>query len=334
MKKDKFHAEEPERKVIDTTRVPWVVPPPIQKGWGKKYQHYELDFLNDDPAWIYRGKGNKPSTSTMWVDRQLGRYLHFGRLAVEPGMLDEGRFGAPVPRHPFIIMDGEVARNQKPSRWMYPREKPAPHEVGKRAVAPDPSRLPLLHGSEEGEGKGKGKQDEEETDDDVGMELDVPLPPIEPTNVVTIQGLDDSISAIMFRQLAADLLFRAGAMPLAILRGQGRMWLRLPDATQGRSAFGSVGHLATGLIVAYRRNEEFDEAVGYSRDLWEHGTLEEPERHTPSPPPVYQPESQEHYVIRLSLTDPAAAMVETGSTGSSTPGRPHQARLGLGPALA
>ncbi|KAJ7233606.1 hypothetical protein B0H12DRAFT_1239290 [Mycena haematopus] len=324
-KQDKFRAEELERRVIDAARVPWVVPPPIHKAWGKKYQHYELDFLNDDPAWIYRGKGNKPGTSSMWVDRQLGRYLHFGRLAVEPGVLDEGRFCAPVPRHPFIIMDGEVARNQKPSRWMYPKEKLAPHEVGKRAAAPSPLRLPLLHDSgerEEGKGKGKARdsdvEEEDDSDDDVGMNLDVPLPPIEPTNIVTIQGLDDAISAIMFRQLAADLLFRAGASPLAILHGQGRMWLRLPDATQGRRGFGSVGQLATGLTVGYRRNEEFDEAVGYSRDLWEQGTLDDAEdRRTPSPPPAYEPESQEQYVVGVSLADSAPAVVELVGAGSS-----------------
>ncbi|KAJ6499666.1 hypothetical protein C8R47DRAFT_1211980 [Mycena vitilis] len=273
--RDRFAAPEIELRVVDPRYSPWIVPPPLPPNWSQKWSKWELAEINREPAWISRSSSSRITATSEWFDRVKGRRLFFGRFRPAVGLLDWDRFGAPVPRHPFFTMDGERAVPQPPSHWMYPTEKIANYNVGKRAAIPRDeglSRLGELDGDGRAKGKGKAREDDEDDDDEAdedeyGMDIDeVGTHP--PSNVVVVGGVDESTSAIMFQGLSASALYRSSARPLSIMRAQGRMWLRFVDTSQGRRAFGALGSVAYGLEVEHRSDAEFRELYEYTRDIW------------------------------------------------------------------
>ncbi|KAJ6469216.1 hypothetical protein C8R47DRAFT_1223075 [Mycena vitilis] len=303
--RDRFAAPELELRALSPYHAAWIVPPPLIPNWTKKWSKWELAEVNHEPAWLSRASSSRISASSEWFDRQRGRRLFFGKFRPAAGLLDWERFGAPVPRHPFFTMDGERAVPQPPSHWMYPNEKVAPYNVGKKAATPREEGLSRL-GRAKGKGKANqeaGEEEEEEEEDEYGMDIDeVASHP--PSNVVVVGGLDDSTSALMFRNLSSSALFRSSARPLSIIRAQGRMWLRFADVTEGRRAFGALGSVAYGLEVAHRSDAEFREAYGYTRDIWDL-ELEKDELNVPLT------DSSEPTLVK-SLTVPSA--LEAAST--------------------
>ncbi|KAJ7363861.1 hypothetical protein DFH08DRAFT_949493 [Mycena albidolilacea] len=267
--RNKYLAPEIQRKRVDPKRVEWVVPPPVAHA-RKASGRYELAEYNDETAWIYRGQKAKVSCASTWYDRDHGRRLHFGRYRAEEGVLDEEVFGAPVPRFPFIVIEGEVAKPQRASRWMYRSRSPARGDQGRRATTPPPTRLPWAPGcgpspkGKSGEkGKGKRMSDSSGPDSDDGMGVD----DAEPAPIV-VDGVDSTLGAVGFEALARDALYRNGARPLAIIHARGRMWLRMEDAAAGQRALGGLRSLGPELRLSYQPNDNFDEETAYTTNIW------------------------------------------------------------------
>ncbi|KAF7351694.1 hypothetical protein MSAN_01602400 [Mycena sanguinolenta] len=280
---DRYTPREVETRTIHLERVPFIVPPRIPPNWTRGWDKYELDFVEGEKAWIHRGNKYQIEASKVWFDRERGRRLYFGIHHTPAGLLDEDRFGAPVPRHPFYVRSGDHYRPQVGSFWMYPSERAIPGDVGRVAKDPAPERLPHLDVNRRevprrqgGKGKGRAENEDDseysEEDDEYGAEASFTAAPDEgycfPSNVITIDGLDGSISAIMFRALASNVLFAIRVEPLSILRAQGLMWMRFEDAAAGQAALGAMGTVAQGLVVSYRPDEEYSDATTYSRDVW------------------------------------------------------------------
>ncbi|KAJ7355480.1 hypothetical protein DFH08DRAFT_803488 [Mycena albidolilacea] len=228
-------------------------------------------------AWIYHGQKAKVSSASTWYDRDHGRRLHFGRYRTEEGVLDEKVFGAPVPRFPFIVIEGEVAKPQRASRWMYRTRSPARGDQGRRATTPPPTRLPWAPGcgpspkgksGEKGKGKGKWMSDSSGPDSDDSMDVDNAEPAPIVTNVVVVDGVDSTLGAVGFEALARDALYRNGTRPLAIIHTRGRMWLRMEDAAAGQRALGGLRSLGPELRLSYQPNDNFDEETAYTTDIW------------------------------------------------------------------
>ncbi|KAJ7920732.1 hypothetical protein B0H13DRAFT_1867232 [Mycena leptocephala] len=285
-KKDNLAHRELSYRIIDKDRAPWIVPPSIQsvKQNAEKWTKWELDSFNGAPAWILRGQKREIGADNEWYDRKRKRRLFFGSFTVPHGVTDEKRFGTPVPRFPFLVLEGGRAFPKSPSYWMYQTRDPMRLDAGTAPRPPHFYGLPLLANVAEetsvgsvAKGKGKGKvqrvyeDDDEDDDEDLGehgMDVDEPDPREAPSNVVVIDNLETSIDAVMFRGLAADALYSCRVSPLVILRGQGRMWLRFSTTTEGRLAFGVLGSIAHGLQVSYSPNAMIDEVVRYTRDIW------------------------------------------------------------------
>ncbi|KAJ6491301.1 hypothetical protein C8R47DRAFT_1070862 [Mycena vitilis] len=282
--RDKYQARPLEYQSVDPQRSSWIVPPPIQKAPDKgKWVKFELDEVHQLPAFVRRGANAEVESSNLWYDRENKRRLYFGHFVPPEGVLDEDRFGAPVPRYPFFAEDGNRWAPQPPSNWMYTTPDSPRYNVGKRAVAPAPARLPLLTrdgNTAEQAGKGKGKVaeagEEESEEEEHGMEVDVPNPSDEPSSVVVLDGLDAQISAVEFARLGRDAFYAGRATPLMIIRAQGRMWLRFETITQGRGAFGALGGVARDIGVQFRPVAEFEERVLYTTDVWYPETDDEP----------------------------------------------------------
>ncbi|KAJ6500223.1 hypothetical protein C8R47DRAFT_1068442 [Mycena vitilis] len=270
--KDKYKARPIEYRLVDPLRKPWIVPPTIQQAKDKgKWTKFELDEVHRLPAFVRRGANYEVESSNVWYDRDNKRRLYFGHFVPPEGVVDEERFGAPVPRYPFFAEDGNKWAPQFPSHWMYTSQESPRYHVGKRAAAPDPSRLPLSNPAEE-ETKEKGKAavraGSEIEEDEQGMEVDEPDPVEEPSSVVVVDGLDESINAVEFVRLARDAFYSGRATPLMVIRAQGRMWLRFETITHGRGAFGALGRVAEGIEVRFRPETEFEERVLYTTDVW------------------------------------------------------------------
>ncbi|KAJ6454074.1 hypothetical protein C8R47DRAFT_1083197 [Mycena vitilis] len=283
-KSDRYQARPLEYKSVDPQRESWIVPPPIQKAQDKgKWTKFELDEVHQLPAFVRRGANVEVESSNLWYDRENKRRLYFGHFVPPAGVLDDDRFGAPVPRYPFFAEDGNKWAPQLASYWMYATQESPRHNVGKRAVAPAPSRLPLLHGvssMEADEGKGKQRaaapSGYESEEDAYGMEVEVPNPTEAPSKIVVLDGLDEHISAVEFVRLARDAFYAGKATPLMVIRAQGRMWMRFESSTQGRGAFGALGRVAQGIEVRFRPEAEFEERALYTTDVWYPGTDTDP----------------------------------------------------------
>ncbi|KAJ7778941.1 hypothetical protein B0H16DRAFT_1711287 [Mycena metata] len=271
--------------------------------------------------WLRIGKKKEPKGGIEMFDRERCRRLFCGSWTPPPGVLDHHLYGAPVPDFPFMIDtngDGRLAP-AKPSTWMYPTQFPSKaYHVGKRLSLPSPSRLPLLVPEEDnGANKGKSKAtaadtvvatdmealNESDYGDEDGMDVDDSdeEDAAPPSNVVVIDGLDENVSAAMFRGLATDALFQAHATPLAILCAQRRMWLQFADTTNGRRAQGALGGMATGIRATYTSEREFESAARYTQDIW----TAEFEEDDPMPTTV---SSFEH---RTAAEDPTPATVSS-----------------------
>jgi hypothetical protein len=56
------------------------------------------------------------------------------------------------------------------------------------------------------------------------------------TNIVIVEGLDNTLSAVALETIVRDALYRSGARLLAIVYARGQMWLRMTDAAEGQQA--------------------------------------------------------------------------------------------------
>jgi hypothetical protein len=60
----------------------------------------------------------------------------------------------------------------------------------------------------------------------------------------------------------------SNARPLSILRAQGLIWVQFEDVTAGRRGYGALGAVWKKMQIDFRPNDEFDEAVLYTTDVW------------------------------------------------------------------
>ncbi|KAJ7843045.1 hypothetical protein B0H13DRAFT_1909573 [Mycena leptocephala] len=356
-KKDQLAHRELSYRTIDPDRVPWVIPPPIQsvRSSSEKWSKWELDSFQGAPAWVLRGRKRDVGADNMWHDRERRRFLLFGSFSVPLGVVEEGRFGAPVPRFPFLVVEGSRATPKEPSYWMYRSQAPARLDAGVVARPPHPNSLPLLSNvRDEGapgcvsKGKGKGKErkvyEDDDEDEDLGehgMDVDEPDPRDAPSNVVVIDHLDANIDALMFRGLAADALYSCKVKPLVILCGQGRMWLRFGTTTEGRKAFGALGSIAEGLEVSYSPDAVVDEVARYTRDIWlpetTAGVNFAETREAPltlAPVETSVPSAIDAAAVPQSEDSPTASHSMDNVQGTRTPSKVWGAEQGWGPERA
>ncbi|KAJ7898770.1 hypothetical protein B0H13DRAFT_803740 [Mycena leptocephala] len=278
---DKFAAPKLIMRVIDASRVPWMVPPPIAAQHKSRYEKWALTDLDGSRAWVCQGKGRKERYVNEWFDRELGRRLCFGRFTEPPGVVNSRRFGAPVPRFPFYHPgDGVHALPRKASYWMYRTEKEVQGDAGMESSTPHPDELPRLMEVAAGAGRGKGKMvvqhgeesfepddSEEDSDELEGMTVDDPEDEEIPTKVVVLDGLDRNVSAVMFYSLSRDHL-AGGITPSCIINAQGRMWIRFSDVSMGRRAFGALSGFSPGSVRTFASDNAFGDAAQYTQDIW------------------------------------------------------------------
>ncbi|KAF7342677.1 hypothetical protein MSAN_02025500 [Mycena sanguinolenta] len=257
---NQYAAPAVETRSLDSARVPWVVPPPIQSKKKGKWSDWELEEFNGEPAWMHRGRNNRPHARNVRYDRQRVRRLYFGQVDLPEGVLYEERFGAPVPRFPFF-MGGGAERSTAASFTL------------------DRGRGESTQQEEENaKRKGKGRATTESADedsDDGGMIVDESSISAPQSHVVVVRGADPQYSALMFRNLAADVFSRSSAPPESILNAQGMLWIRFPTTTEGVRAFGALPSLGEGVTAAFQSEEAFVEAARYTRDCWTLETTEE-----------------------------------------------------------
>jgi hypothetical protein len=64
---DQMAAPPVEWRIISPDRVPWIVPPAILPNWVGKWEKWELIEVQDDRAWVFRGK-KAQLESRCWYD--------------------------------------------------------------------------------------------------------------------------------------------------------------------------------------------------------------------------------------------------------------------------
>ncbi|KAJ7878924.1 hypothetical protein B0H13DRAFT_1892445 [Mycena leptocephala] len=256
-KKDQLAHRELSYRTIDPDRVP---------SSSEKWSKWELDSFQGAPAWVLRGRKRDVGADNMWHDRERRRFLLFGSFSVPLGVVEEGRFGAPVPRFPFLVVEGSRATPKEPSYWMYRSQAPARLDAGVVARPPHQIVSSTIERARRGSTGGKGKEhkvyEDDDEDEDLGehgMDVDEPDPRDALSNVVVIDHLDANIDALMFRGLAADALYSCKVKPLVILRGQGRI--------RSKGVWGARS-IAEGLEVSYSPDAAVDEVARYTRDIW------------------------------------------------------------------
>ncbi|KAJ7153266.1 hypothetical protein C8R46DRAFT_1228201 [Mycena filopes] len=262
---DRYAAPPLEYLEVHPERVPWVVSPPIEKEAPGPWSKWELAEINDLPAFIFRGKGQKVEAEFERFDRKRKRRLLMHDHMDLEGVLNANRYGAPVPRVPFFIDDNGRGIPQHASHWMYESMSSPTYNVGKHQPAPQPESLPLRRSS-----KGKGRAASPAPNDEEAQGLMLVDEPTEvrASNVVAVLGLDESISAAMFWRMSVDVLGRARAPALGIIAVRREMWVQLASTTQGQQAFGILGLLDHGIRLEYRSEAEFLEAAQYTADIW------------------------------------------------------------------
>ncbi|KAJ6591767.1 hypothetical protein DFH09DRAFT_1306476 [Mycena vulgaris] len=119
-------------------------------------------------------------------------------------------------------------------------------------------------------GKGKARAATEEEEDDYGHGMDVDEPTLGdlPSNVVVVDGINASISAIMFHRLTTDSFSQARVSPLAIVNRRGRMWVRFETASEGLRALGAAARIGQSEAAYFSSDGEFHDVATYSRDQW------------------------------------------------------------------
>ncbi|KAJ7473555.1 hypothetical protein FB451DRAFT_1398663 [Mycena latifolia] len=96
----------------------------------------------------------------------------------------------------------------------------------------------------------------------------------------------------MFRALVNDALYAASAHPLGIVRGQGRMWVLMPNISEAQRAFGVLVMLDGRLSGSFAVEGAFQEASQYSRNRWSPAATADTDLTEPaaSPPAEARPE--------------------------------------------
>ncbi|KAF7342685.1 CxC2 domain-containing protein [Mycena sanguinolenta] len=115
----------------------------------------------------------------------------------------------------------------------------------------------------------------DEDSDNGGMIVDETSYSAPPSNVVVVHGVDPQYSALLFRNLAADMLSQNHARPESILNAQGMIWVHFPTTTEGLRAFGSLPSLSDGVTVSFQSEEAFVDAARYTQDCWTLETTDE-----------------------------------------------------------
>jgi hypothetical protein len=129
-------------------RVPWIRPPPIARTFYAKWEKFVEQDLDGQVIMRKVGQHRKTHRLHQYYDREHGRRLCF-RQAVNPppGVLQEGRFGMPVPNLPFLQQERTAADPNTiltPSRWMYFSSLPTPRDVRAQMASPPSNRVPTL----------------------------------------------------------------------------------------------------------------------------------------------------------------------------------------------
>ncbi|KAJ7082890.1 hypothetical protein B0H15DRAFT_952276 [Mycena belliarum] len=361
---DRYAPRPLERVTIEAGREDWIVPPPIQAAWKGPWSKWELGVWAGVTAWVGRGKKAEIDAEAIWYDRELGRRLYISDFAPPDGCVDYQRHGAPVPRYPFYFDNGGAGVAKRASSWMYRQQEPPAHDVGRKASRPDARRLPFKDveerkldpvtegGSDSDSGdddsddeerpaggggisKGKGKAAETDAMDVDEMEDDA-------SNVIVLRGVDSQVTALMFRAFAADALHAVRAAPLAIVHGQGRMWLRFESISDARRAFGALVEMNAEVEGAFAPDGAFDEAFTYSRDRWtiatmdQEGSTSEMDIDRAPPAPLERlaaaPAPGVHGTIERPAAAPSPSLPQMAGSSASSPPAVTVERLSAAPA--
>ncbi|KAJ7766533.1 hypothetical protein DFH07DRAFT_955272 [Mycena maculata] len=302
-----------EYQEVDPDRVPWIVPPPVAKAKPGKWDRFELDELDGNRAFLYRGKGKQVESRLTFFDRVNRRCLHLGSYQALEGVVEPKVFGMPVPPFPFYHPGlGIKLIPKRASQWMYETPEPRPEDVGRSLSKVERLELPLCEapnlqesaaseGAGTGDAKGKGKEkviaveDDRQSDYGEGMDVDEPREEEIPSSVVVIDGTDSSVSALMFQAMSAEALGSVRLRAIGVTHGRDRIWLRFASTEEAQRAFGAMGSIASQ----------------YSRDLWfpsttvDAGYGQDTPMPSPEAPQEAQPTSRD--TSQPPLSQPASA---------------------------
>ncbi|KAK7057374.1 hypothetical protein R3P38DRAFT_2759640 [Favolaschia claudopus] len=95
-----FAPQEWEKVTVHPDRVAWIVPPEVKEANAKENG---------------RGQAQEIAAEVQYFDRVKKRKLFMGYYEVSAGVLNWKTFGVPVPRIPFVVMDGEKEQSELPS---------------------------------------------------------------------------------------------------------------------------------------------------------------------------------------------------------------------------
>ncbi|KAJ7756893.1 hypothetical protein DFH07DRAFT_959028 [Mycena maculata] len=341
---------------VDPDRVPWIVPPPVAKAKPGKWHRFELDELDGNRAFLYRGKGKQVESRLTFFDRVNRRRLHLGSYQAPEGVVEPKVFGMPVLPFPFYHPGSGIKLIPKrASQWMYKTPEPRPEDVGhslsnverlKLLLRKAPnlqesaaSDLDASEGAGTGDAKGKGKgkekaiavEDDGQSDYGEGMDVDEPREEEIPSSIVVIDGTDSSVSALMFQAMSTDALGSVRLRAIGVTRGRDHIWLRFASTEEAQRAFGAMGSIGQELRRSFASLADFEETSQYSRDLWfpsttvDAGYGQDTPMPSPEPPQEVQPTSGD--ASQPPLSRPASAPSVTcmqnseGERGFASPGR-------------
>ncbi|KAJ7149329.1 hypothetical protein C8R43DRAFT_1128683 [Mycena crocata] len=273
---DRYAAPPIEHRRIDPERFPWVVPPAIATPPPKgKWQKWELDTFRDGKAWL--GKEQKPV---------LGLYMRDS--FPPPGVINDGVFGRPVPRYPFLYESGEnvsyKAAPHRASHWMYRTRAPVRGDAGRTALEPSARELPRLPGYPARENAGQivpepapspVQPDDEESDigggeSDSGDDRPDDDPP---SAILCVSGVGMDLSAGRFVTIARDAFFRAGARPQTAVGTGGQIWMSFGSINEARRARGTLIGLSEDIVLNYGLADRFMRTWNSSTDRWQPETM-------------------------------------------------------------
>ncbi|KAJ7124035.1 hypothetical protein C8R43DRAFT_958929 [Mycena crocata] len=285
---NRYAAPPIEHRRIDPERFPWVVPPAIATPPPKgKWQKWELDTFRDGKAWLGKGAKTRPG-GVCFFDRVLMRELYMRDSFPPPGVINDGVFGRPVPRYPFLYESGENASYKaaphRASHWMYRTRAPVRGDAGRTALEPSARELPRLPGYPARDNAGQivpeaapppVQPDDEESDigggeSDSGDDRPDDDPP---SAILCVSGVGMDLSAGRFVTIARDAFFRAGARPQTAVGTGGQIWMSFGSINEARRARGTLIGLSEDIVLNYGLADRFMRAWNSSTDRWQPETM-------------------------------------------------------------
>ncbi|KAJ7115225.1 hypothetical protein C8R44DRAFT_880546 [Mycena epipterygia] len=244
------------------------------------YPSGEVGIPHASSSWMYLSRA--PASS------DAGREMAHPIVTDLPPRLETGPTHS---SHSSVAPTGSTTTEPPPSLPSpMPAPLDAPHEASTRR-ADDKGKGRDQRPDKKGKGKGRAEtpapedsaavpvldMDVDYDDEGGGLTLETPGPREVASNALVVDGVAREVTAVLFRELAHEALWHARANPVAIVNGQGRMWIRFANASDGQRAFRTLNLIGHEIRVSFALDSDIHEASQYSRDIWTPESTEEME---------------------------------------------------------